>query len=52
MPKLLCYLRLLYYNVWHQRNDWRTVEGELKMKWLRFKEEIESDETLTNYPFG
>ncbi|WP_082683406.1 phosphotransferase enzyme family protein [Fictibacillus sp. FJAT-27399] len=52
MPKLLCYLRLLYYNVWHQRNDWRTVEGELKMKWLRFREEIESDEPLTNYPFG
>lgn len=49
MPKLLCYLRVLYYNVFHQRNDWKTIDGEVKMKWLRMKAEIEADEPLTNY---
>jgi Ser/Thr protein kinase RdoA (MazF antagonist) len=51
MPKLISYRRLLDYNFLHQRNDWKTVNGELKMKWLRIKAEIEADEPLTNYPF-
>ncbi|PET76367.1 hypothetical protein CN514_02480 [Bacillus sp. AFS001701] len=51
MPNLLSYIRLLYYNVWHQRNDWKTIDGELKTKWLRMKAEIETDAPLTNYSF-
>ncbi len=52
MPHLLRYRRLLGYNLWHQRYDWKTVDGELKTKWLRMKAEIEADEPVTNYPFG
>lgn len=51
MPKLLTYIRVLYYNVFHQRHNWMVLEGELKLKWLNMKAEIEADEPLTSYLF-
>jgi Ser/Thr protein kinase RdoA (MazF antagonist) len=51
LPNFISYRRLLDYNFLHQRHDWRTVEGELKINWLRLKEEIDSDEPLINFTF-
>ncbi|WP_158587564.1 phosphotransferase enzyme family protein [Neobacillus notoginsengisoli] len=51
MPHFLRYRRLLGLSLWHQRYDWKIVDGELKIKWLRLKAEIEADKPLTNYPF-
>lgn len=51
LPNFISYRRLLDYNFLHQRHDWTTVEGELKINWLRLKEEIDSDEPLINFTF-
>ncbi|MCR2822311.1 phosphotransferase enzyme family protein [Lederbergia panacisoli] len=49
MPKFLSYRRLLDYNFLHQRYDWKTVDDERKMKWLRLKTEIETAQPLINF---
>lgn len=51
MPNLLSYRRLLLYSYFRGCNDWKTIDGEIKMKWLRMKAEIEADEPITNFPF-
>jgi amicoumacin kinase len=51
MPKFLKYIRVLYYNVFHQRHNWKVLDDEQKLRWLRMKAEIETDEPLTNYSF-
>ncbi len=51
MPKFLKYIRVLYYNVFHQRHNWKVLDGEQNLRWIRMKAEIEADEPLTNYSF-
>jgi len=51
MPKFLEYIRVLYYNVFHQRNKGKVLDGEQKLRCLKMKAEIETDEPLTKYSF-
>ncbi|MCL6443570.1 MAG: phosphotransferase [Alicyclobacillus sp.] len=51
MPKLLSYRRLIAYNFFHQRHNWKTIDGHQKLTWLRMKSDIERDVPLTNYAF-